>query len=362
MHAWKTWSAALILAVAFTLPGCDAAFAPSEGEDFFFVKREGARFPVWARGDLDSDTFIVIIHGGPGSTGTQYFHLDAYEGLEDRYGVVYWEQRASGYSRGTGRGGQEHLNATRAARDVDSIVDVVRSNYEPERLFLIGHSWGGVLGTAYLALEPERQDKIDGWIEVNGGHNWRLGQELSVEWVRARAEEFIADPSESRFGADHWEEALEWYDDNPLGEWDRVNSMAWIRQHTQYVDDADGYFVRENRSIIDRLDDVPGLRWHGFMSFSTQWAWFNDRNPPLWESQYDATAAIMDRITLPSLIVWGRHDGILPVELADDAYERLGTPRSDKSIVIFEDSAHSPMFEQPDAFNRAVIDFIEANR
>jgi pimeloyl-ACP methyl ester carboxylesterase len=98
------------------------------------------------------------------------------------------------------------------------------------------------------------------------------------------------------------------------------------------------------------------------MSFSTQWAWFNDRNPPLWESQYDATAAIMDRITLPSLIVWGRHDGILPVELADDAYERLGTPRSDKSIVIFEDSAHSPMFEQPDAFNRAVIDFIEANR
>jgi pimeloyl-ACP methyl ester carboxylesterase len=52
----------------------------------------------------------------------------------------------------------------------------------------------------------------------------------------------------------------------------------------------------------------------------------------------------------------------LPVELADDAYERLGTPRSDKSIVIFEDSAHSPMFEQPDAFNRAVIDFIEANR
>jgi len=135
--------------------------------------------------------------------------------------------------------------------------------------------------------------------------------------------------------------------------------MAWIRRHVVYVDDADGYFVPEKREVFDRLGDVPGLAWHSFMGFSNQWAWFDDRDPPIWESEYAVTAAIMDRITLPTLIAWGRHDGILPVALAEDAQRRLGTPSEDVEVRIFEGSAHSPMFEQPGAFDDAVIDFIE---
>ena len=52
-----------------------------------------------------------------------------------------------------------------------------------------------------------------------------------------------------------------------------------------------------------------------------------------------------DRV--PTLIVWGRNDEIVPVEDADE-YERL-IPGARK--VIFEDTGHVPMLERPARFN-----------
>ncbi len=345
---------------ALLLAACSSPFSPGDGEDFFYVKRDNARFPVWVRGDKDDDTFVVIVHGGPGSTGTQYFHYGAFAGLESQYGVVYWEERASGYSQGNGKGGQENLNAEETARDLEAVVDVIQSKYSPKSVFLLGHSWGGVLGTAFLGNNVDRRQKVDGWIEVSGGHNWELGQELSVAWVQSKAHDFIDDFKSSDSEKEYWQEALDWYDANPVGEWEDVDTMQWILRHVAYVEAADGYFLSCNGDVVEKhLSEIPGLDLHRIMPFSGAWAWFTDQGAPLWESQRSITTDKMDQITLPSLIVWGRHDGILPVALAQDAYDRLGTPVSDKSIVIFENSAHSPMFEERDAFNSAVSDFIE---
>jgi N-methylhydantoinase B/oxoprolinase/acetone carboxylase alpha subunit len=48
--------------------------------------------------------------------------------------------------------------------------------------------------------------------------------------------------------------------------------------------------------------------------------------------------------------------------MAEDAYNALGTAVSEKSIVYFENSAHSPMIEENQAFSQAVITFIENYR
>ena len=68
----------------------------------------------------------------------------------------------------------------------------------------------------------------------------------------------------------------------------------------------------------------------------------------------------MSAILVPTLITWGRHDGILPVALAQQAYDALGTAPQGKSVVVFEDSAHSPYAEEPDRWLEAVTTFIDA--
>jgi pimeloyl-ACP methyl ester carboxylesterase len=59
---------------------------------------------------------------------------------------------------------------------------------------------------------------------------------------------------------------------------------------------------------------------------------------------------------LPSLIIWGRRDPLIPVHHADIAHQAL--PGS--QLEIFEDSGHFPQLNNPVRFAHTMIDFIES--
>jgi pimeloyl-ACP methyl ester carboxylesterase len=59
---------------------------------------------------------------------------------------------------------------------------------------------------------------------------------------------------------------------------------------------------------------------------------------------------------IPTLIVWGRRDPLIPVEHA--AVAQRGMPGS--RVEIFDGAGHFPQLEQPVRFARALIDFIES--
>jgi pimeloyl-ACP methyl ester carboxylesterase len=62
----------------------------------------------------------------------------------------------------------------------------------------------------------------------------------------------------------------------------------------------------------------------------------------------------LDDIACPTLVVWGDRDHVVPPTSAEE-FERL---IPDSRLVIFEDCGHVPMLEQPDRFNRLVLDFL----
>ena len=57
---------------------------------------------------------------------------------------------------------------------------------------------------------------------------------------------------------------------------------------------------------------------------------------------------------VPTLIVWGEKDAIIPVRDANE-FERL-IPDSRK--VVMKDTGHIPMAERPQAFNDVLVDFL----
>jgi pimeloyl-ACP methyl ester carboxylesterase len=57
---------------------------------------------------------------------------------------------------------------------------------------------------------------------------------------------------------------------------------------------------------------------------------------------------------LPTLLVWGRDDAITPPDVAEEFRERL--PRS--QLHFIEECGHAPMIEQPEAFNRLMLAFL----
>jgi pimeloyl-ACP methyl ester carboxylesterase len=67
--------------------------------------------------------------------------------------------------------------------------------------------------------------------------------------------------------------------------------------------------------------------------------------------------AVEDRLPelrMPTLLIWGRHDHIFPASHAEAARNRIPNGR----VEIFDDSGHTPQMEEPDRFNRLVLDFL----
>lgn len=62
----------------------------------------------------------------------------------------------------------------------------------------------------------------------------------------------------------------------------------------------------------------------------------------------------LEQIQAETLVIWGKHDGILPVSLADELCRLV--PRS--RAIILPRAGHNPMWEQPKEFNTAVLKFL----
>ena len=62
----------------------------------------------------------------------------------------------------------------------------------------------------------------------------------------------------------------------------------------------------------------------------------------------------LPEVKVPTLIVWGEKDSIIPVRDADE-FERL---IDDSRKVVMKDTGHIPMAERPQAFNDLLVEFL----
>lgn len=63
----------------------------------------------------------------------------------------------------------------------------------------------------------------------------------------------------------------------------------------------------------------------------------------------------LKELTMPTLLIWGRHDHIFPPGHAEAAQRRIPGAQ----LEIFEQSGHTPQMEEPDRFNRLVLEFLQ---
>lgn len=106
----------------------------------------GVRLHLEVHGRPEAPT-VIVIHGGP---GLDYRYLLPLRELADEYQVVFYDQRGSGLSA---RVGEAEFTVERFVEDLDAIG---RAFSPGAKVRLIGHSWGAMLGAAYLEQHGER--------------------------------------------------------------------------------------------------------------------------------------------------------------------------------------------------------------
>lgn len=332
-----------LFTIFITLFSCKEILFPvafNDG-DFFFLEHKEAIMPIWVKGNLSSKTFCVFLHGGPGLSSLTYANSPSYEKLQEKYAFVFWDQRSSGASLGNTK--SSTINLAQFVEDTDKVIDLILEKYEIEKVILIGKSWGGALGTAYL-IDEDHQQKVSGWVEIDGTHNWKEALVLSVNYMKGYSQGKI----DNNDNTIYWEESLCFYNDH--GE-DR--DLHFWKRHGKYLNAANAiykYPKNDPENSQEWSTPIPLLSILNAMYVSKHM---------LEEMSNLNLTPEMNKIKVPTLILWGRYDFNIPVETGYEAYDVIGTAESEKELFIFEESAHSPSFEEPELFVEKVVEFIE---
>lgn len=108
----------------------------------------GARLHAEAFGN-PADPLVVVLHGGPGA---DYRYLLNCRTLADEgFRVVFYDQRGAGLSQ---RFPRSVYTMQLAFDDLTAVIREYQTG-SAQKVFLLGHSWGGMLATAYINQYPQ---------------------------------------------------------------------------------------------------------------------------------------------------------------------------------------------------------------
>lgn len=319
-------------------------------DDTIMVRHKNADMPAYIHGNGSEKVFLIILHGGPGGRGLVYRTSTIRSEIEKEYAVVYFDQRGSGISQGSYS--EDEINVDIMAEDVLALVKVIKQKYGSDsRFFLMGHSFGGALGTVALLKD---QNEFLGWIEVDGAHNAKgVYFEYITDYKRVAAEQIVLG--------------------NSVDYWESVESLVQEVDGTKY---SHNDFFKLNREAFKAEEKLvnDNVIVTSPVEFDLNHILKTNRLISNWNNQNITNQIVVDQglfenvsytgrlseITIPSLVLWGRHDLVVSSFFAQEAYDNLGS--SIKRLVIFEKSGHSPMSSEPNLFAEEVITFIDQNK
>jgi len=108
---------------------------------------------IFIRSDDVTSPIALYVHGGPGSSQLTSNRRHTRE-LEKYFTVVDWDQRGAGKSYGAIRD-VGRMTIDQFVEDTRELTVYLLKRFHQERLVLIGHSWGSVIGALTAGRYPE---------------------------------------------------------------------------------------------------------------------------------------------------------------------------------------------------------------
>ena len=116
---------------------------------------------------------FVFIHGGPGQSESMMAYI-VEEYADRNYNIVYYDQRGAGKTYLKNK--KVKPNTEMLKKDLLGIVLYVKKVYRKDKVGIIGHSWGSVLGSMFALEHPEHLSCYIGCGQVvNLMENERVG-------------------------------------------------------------------------------------------------------------------------------------------------------------------------------------------
>jgi proline iminopeptidase len=317
--------------------GCDAraaiaaaqAIAPGGIEELRAVEIGGIAQWISVRGNDPANPILLFLHGGPGSPMMPE-SWTFQRPWEDFFTVVQWDQRGTGKTfAAAGQRPDSSMTIERMQADTEQLIQWLQRTYGKRKIFLMGHSWGSVLGVRVAQHRPEWLHAYIGVGQVvNGQRNEIVGYRLTLAQAEAVGDTAAIRELKSIAPYPH--------PDGPTPLWKTVVERKW--------DVALGGMLYGRTE-----DDAARIR-----ALSPAYSDEDERSAQLGEESSvvillpQIAAVDFDDVTTfqcPVIFFAGAHDRTTPTCLVEEFYGRIEAPA--KKLFRIDRAAHYVVNEAP---------------
>jgi pimeloyl-ACP methyl ester carboxylesterase len=284
-----------------------------------------------------SNPVLLFVHGGPGMP--EYFLTEDYPtGLEDYFTVVWWDQRGAGLSY------RDHIdnNTLTVDQNIDDTIQVtnyLQKRFGQDKIFLMAHSWGTYIGIQAVNKAPQL---YKAYIAVGQVTHQEESEKLAYDYML------------NYYSKLHKEGTLKKLKRNPYPSAgynkmrDSVMHRAGIGTAHNMKSVVTGIFLASLKNREYTLMEKINL-WRGKVLLNKN-------------AQLKMSDDLRDKITalkVPAYFFSGIYDYTVNYKMAEGYLARLVAPV--KGFYIFNNSAHSPIFEEPEKVAQIVKENIFLN-
>nr|WP_255548064.1 alpha/beta fold hydrolase [Erythrobacter ani] len=305
------------------------AIIPGSISERVFVDIGGIRQGMFIQSVDPANPVLLFLHGGPGMP--EFFMEQEFPtAISQDFTMVWWEQRGAGMSFATDIP-PASMTIEQMIADTIEVADYLRARFGKEKIILLGHSWGSYLGIQVAAEAPDRFLAYIGMAQI--AHQLRseiLARDFMIDAYRKLGDERMVRKLEAA----------------PVSMKDGL-SPAWMRHRDKAMHQLGVGNTRDTLSVVRGIFlPVWRVRAYTLREKINIWRGKLWSRPFFWDALLrDDLAKRLTRFELPIYFFVGHHDHTANAELSKAYFDVIEAPT--KEFYLFENSAHSPLFEEP---------------
>ncbi len=293
------------------------------------VDINGVQQGMFIMGKNIGNPVLLFVHGG--TAMPEYFLTQKYPtGLEQYFTVCWWDRRGAGLSY-SANVPPETLTVEQSIADTLAVANYLRSRFHQDKIYLMAHSGGSLIGIQAAARAPEL---FYAYIGVGQMSDQLKSEMLSYEYM-LRQYKAIGNPKMVK-----QLEATPVTMSVPL-------PTAYMKLRDRAMHDLGVGTTRDMKSVMTGVF-LASWRFRGYTLGEKLALWRGKfaADRVLWDKMIatDLTQQLQ-RLDLPVYFCHGKSDYTVSYPLAKAYLDQLQAPI--KGFYTFERSAHSPMFEEP---------------
>jgi len=298
------------------------------------VTVNGSKQQIYLAGAQKENPIILWLDGGPG--GSELGWVRHYLGpLHNSFTVVCWDQRGTAGSYHTDK---DTLTVEQYVNDVIALSEMLAKRFGQDKIFLVGHSWGSVLGLLAAQRRPDLYYAYIGSAQhMNSIENDTIGWRMILDGAKSEGDEKTVKLMEEMGPPPYTKQNK---DGSTVGDGEAYYQVLKRLYHYSPSALADNgfdsmkMFLAPEHSFWAKINLVRGLL-RGVKVVYPQLAFL--------DLEEEVTS-----LKCPLFLINGRYDMTCVASISERWFNKVSAPS--KHLLWLENSGHNGVFTEPDQF------------